>query len=305
MENPKLIILYGKLSESFNDKQQLMIDGKCTCGYRSYAQKFGKIIYLSNQKVRKDWELSITNSIALVRYLNNYKDAIVWSVKHDERKDLKVFKHLSNKRLYYSCNSKDMYNKYADYSLVDTEKRIKSNAKLFFKGKDENFWINKGYEKKYDYLLIGKRADKNEIYFINKLNEISEKRNILWIGGEKHRDKVNTRHNIRFTPFEDTESVLDHINYCKVGILFTDHKAEGFPQSFLEMTMCGVPVVYSDVGPRNSFYFKENNHVIANYENLHLQAEKLLKTYNPELCRQDALNYTLDKSFKYMESLFE
>ena len=60
-------------------------------------------------------------------------------------------------------------------------------------------------------------------------------------------------------------------------------KVEGFPQSFLEMTMCGVPVAYG--GPKNSGYFFPENAVLVNKKASLLQsAEHLLKHHNAKKC---------------------
>ena len=75
-----LIILYGEISDQINLKQQLMIDGGTTCGYREYAKNFGHIIYLSPQKVNKSWEHSIPNPKDVIKFIKKYPNAIVWSV---------------------------------------------------------------------------------------------------------------------------------------------------------------------------------------------------------------------------------
>jgi len=294
-----LIILYGDFSKEENAKQQRMIDGQCTCGYREYARNYGHIIYLSPQKVKLSWEHSITNSKKIIEFISQYPDALVWSVKHSSKKDKEILAKINNKKVYYSCNSYNMYNPYCNASLVDTKSRIKKNAKLWFKGKDPNYWKPNDKPKEFDYLLMGRRGDKNEVYFLNRLNEIKSPRRILWIGGEKHKDKVSTNHEVVYTPFTSQDNVRDNIIKAKVGVLFTELKAEGFPQSFLEMTICGVPVVYNEKGPRNEFYFHKYNHILCSKKNIVDAAELLLKYRNPDKCRQVAINnYSLEKSFR-------
>ena len=125
-----LIILYGDISNKTNWKQQRMIDGGATCGYREYARNFGHIIYLTPQNVKLDWEHSIPNSREVVSFIKKHPDAIVWSVKYSPRKDSEILSKISNKKFYYSCNSKNRFNKFCDLSLVDTEDRLKGNRSI-------------------------------------------------------------------------------------------------------------------------------------------------------------------------------
>ena len=292
-----LIILYGDFSTSINHKQQRMIDGGCTCGYREYAQNFGHIIYMAPQKISKSWEHSITKPKNVLKFILQYPDSVVWSVKHSHKKDTEILSKIKNKKIYYSCNSDNMYNNFCNVSLVDTPKRIAKNAKIWFKGKDPNYWKSNN-QKDYDYLLIGRRADKNEFYFINALDKINEKRKILWIGGEKHRNKINTKHKIDYTGFIGQDEVKNNIPKAKVGILFTELTIEGFPQSFLEMTMCGLPVVYNKNAPRNKFYFHDNNCLLCTKKEIVKSAEYLLKNHNSIECRKEAIqNYSIEKSY--------
>ncbi|MHA1232626.1 MAG: glycosyltransferase [Candidatus Helarchaeota archaeon] len=296
-----LIILYGDFSKSKNQKQQAMIDGRATCGYREYARKFGHIVYLSPQDVSLPWEHSITKAKNVLKFISKYPKSIIWSVKHSSSKDEMILSKIKNKKVYYSCNSKNMYNKYCDISLVDTPKRVKKNGRLWFKGKDPDYWMPKKPKKEYDYLLIGKRADKNEIYFLRRLNDIQEKRRILWIGGKKHKKRAKSKHDLVCTEFITQEKVKDLIPMAKVGVLFTELKVEGFPQTFLEMTMCGVPVVYNEKGPGNKFYFHNDNCILCSKGELINSAEKLLKIFDAVKCRRTAIqNYSIDKSYKRM-----
>lgn len=307
-EMKKLIILYGPWSQEYNGKQQMMINGNCTCMYRSYAKEFGEIIYLSPQNVSLSWEKSIYESSRLLEYINSQPDSIVWVVKHDPERDKRIIKFIKNKKLYYSCNAHNCRNDYCDISLVDTEERQKKhggNSKVWFKGKDPEFWKPSPEEKIYDYLLIGRRADKNELYFLDRLNAIDENRKILWIGGAKHKSQINTKHDVTTTDFAGPNIVSQNISKAKVGILMTEHPSEGFPQSFLEMTMSGLPVLYTDTAPRNDRYFKEGiNCLFSSKKEMVLNAEKLLLNHNPEECRKWAIeHYSLESSYKNMLSL--
>jgi len=295
-----LIILYGDFSDKENQKQQRMIDSKATCGYREYARNYGHIIYLSPQHVKLPWEHSITDPKKIIEFINKCSsDSIVWSVKHSPKKDKEILSKINNKKIYYSCNSQNMYNPYCNISLVDTEERIKKNAKLWFKGKDPNYWKPNDNPKEFDYLLIGRRGDKNEVYFLKRLNEIKEIRKILWIGGEAHRNKVSCNHEVIYTPFIGQDETRDNIIKTKVGILFTELKIEGFPQSFLEMTISGVPVVYNERAPKNLFYFHKYNHIFCSKKDIVRSAEKLLKDRNSEKCRQVSINnYSLERSYQ-------
>ena len=295
----ELIILYGDVSNKPNWKQQRMIDGGATCGYREYARNFGHIIYMTPQKIKLPWEHSIIKPKNVIEFISKHPDSVVWSLKHSPKKNQNILSKISNKKVYYSCNSNNRYNKFCDISLVDTEERLKGKKSVvWFKGKDPKYWKPTGVEKEFDYLLIGGRADKNEFYFLKQLNQIKKKRRILWIGGMKHKSKIVTNHEIICTDFVGQDKVREYIPKCKVGILFTELKVEGFPQSFLEMTMCGVPVVYNKNGPVNQFYFHKGNSILCSKKDLIKSAETLLKNSNYELCREIAINnYSLQKSY--------
>ena len=295
-----LIILYGEVSNKTKWKHQRMIDGGATCGYREYAKHFGSIVYVTPQEVSLPWEKSIYKPKHIINYINQYPNAVVWSVKTGKRKDAEVLSKIKNKKFYYSCNAKNRNCKHANVNLIDTPQRIKNpqKDKLWVKGKDPDYWKPKGQKKEFDYLLIGTRGDKNEIYFLKQLNQVKDKRRILWIGGKKHESKIKTNHEVVCTPFLGQDNVRDNIPRAKVGILFTELKIEGFPQSFCEMTMCGVPVVYNINAPRNKFYFHKGNSLLCKKDKMIFSAEKLLKYYNPDLCRQIAVkHYSIEVAY--------
>lgn len=309
MTYPYLIILYGKFGDKLHEKQQAMIDGCSTCGYRPYAEKFGEIIYLCPQRISKPWEKCITKEIDLEYYLAPKHDVIIWSVKHDPRKD-EVIKELYKRTVYYSCCAYNCINNNFNVSLVDIVKRIEGNGRLWVKGKDPDYW-KVGYLKLVDYLFIGTRGDKNEIYFINELTKkVKWERSILWIGGATHQGNINkTHHKVICTPFKSMSEVRDLIPTAKIGIILSELKAEGFPQSFLEMTMCGLPVIY--LGPRNYNYFSSYGSFLLNSKHEAIEtAENILESYNKLEDRKkyiDAIrnfainNYSLEKSY---ESIF-
>jgi hypothetical protein len=302
-KRPELIILYGDYSKDSNIKSQRLINGLATCGYREYARKFGHIIYLSPQRIKFRWEHSIYNPEDVLKFINERTDSVVWSVKVSDFKDHNILSKIKNKKIYYSCCSYNRYNHYCDISLVDTEDRLKGvpNGVVWFKGKDPEYWKSSLDGKEFDYILVGGRGDKNEIYFIHSLNKISELRSILWVGGSKFRDKINSKHYVVLTDFSSQDIVRNYLGKAKVGILFTELKAEGFPQTFLEMTMCGVPVVYNKNAPINKQCFHSHNHIFTTKENLIESAETLLKNYNSELCRKEAIeNYSIEKSYDWI-----
>lgn len=281
-----------------------MIVGGCTCGYREYAKHYGHIIYMTPQTVRLSWEHSMPNPDDVISFINKYPKAIVWAIKHAPLRDKKIISKITNKKVYYSCNATNRYNELCDISLVDTIQRINKNAVLWFKGKNPNYWLPlPEKEKIYDYLLMGRRGDKNEIHFINELNKIKENRKILWIGGGAHKHKIKTHHEVKVTGFIGQNEVRNLIPTAKVGILFTEIRIEGFPQSYLEMTMCGVPVVYNIKAPLNKIYLNHNNCYLCNKKDMVETAEKLLITRNAEKCRKDAIkNYSLNKSYNWIIS---
>ncbi len=304
MKKPELIILYGDILDKKQAKHQLMIDGKVTCGYREYAREFGCIIYMTKQNIRLPWEYVMVQPKNIINFINKHPDAVVWSVKHSPKKDGQILSKIKNKKIYYSCNAKNIYNLKCNASLVDTPKRVKQNGKLWFKGKDPDYWLPlEEKQKEYDYLLVGLRGDKNERYFIKKLNEIKEKRKVLWIGGYRFKRKIpKTHHEVHLTKKLGQNEVRNNIPKAKVGVLFTELRVEGFPQGFLEMTMCGVPVVYNIKAPRNQFYFYKYNSLLCLKKNIIKSAETLLKNRDQVKCRKVAIeNYSLEKSYERIQ----
>jgi len=115
--------------------------------------------------------------------------------------------------------------------------------------------------------------------------------------------KISTNHEVVCTSFIGQDAVRDKIPQAKVGILFTELKVEGFPQAFLEMSMCGVPVVYNKNAPRNKFYFHKDNCILCSKENIVNSAETLLKKADSVKCRETAIaHYRLNKSYERMLS---
>jgi len=297
-----LIILYGGFGTLQNAKQQAMIDGRSTCMYREYAREFGEIIYLTPQKCSTDWEQSIPDKEKLLEYLTTKPNSLVWSVKHCPEKD-EILTKTKNKKIYYSCCAYNTINQSCNVSLVDTRKRVQGNAVTWFKGKDPNFWYP-GSTKEYDYVLSGRRDDKNESYFINRLTkEIKEPRSVLWVAGKHHSDKINkSHHNITLTDFVPMNNMPNLLSKGKIGVLLSEHPAEGFPQTFLEMTMVGVPVLYLDSAPYNPHYFGKKNSLITDKESCVHNAKVMLSQWHvnkPQQCRNFAVDrYSLKKSYQ-------
>lgn len=303
MNKPHLIILYGKFGYTPNPKQQKMIVGGCTCMYREYAKKYGEIIYLQPQNCYQDWEMSICSPDHVLEYLSAHPDSIVWSVKHDPEKD-KILKLISNKKVYYSCCNRNMYNKHCDISLVDLPERVKGNgnAVLWVKGKDPDYWLPSN-RKWSDILLIGHRGDKNELFFLEKMKESKKEYDITWIGGIANKQLINTKHQVLYTPFLTMDKVRKTIPGSKIGIILSEHPCEGFPQTFLEMTMCGLPVVYLSKGLPNRVY-SDNMYSIIDKNNVVDVVENLIKKVNDyPVCsaktRDYAIeNYSIERSYE-------
>lgn len=299
MKYPKLIILYGRFQTETNWKQDRMITGGATCGYRSYAQKFGEIIYLAPQECTKPWEKSIPDKEELIKYLLTQPNAIIWSVKHDPLKD-EVLQLLEHRKVFYSCCAYNMYNKYCDISLVDLPERVSRNGVLWVKGKDPDYW-QPNKRKMFDFLIMGARGDKNELFFIEQMQNTKREYSILWIGGEAFKNRIQSKHEILYTPFLSMDQVRNNIPTAKIGVILSEHPAEGFPQSFLEMTMCGVPVIYLVKGWMNNVYYR-NCWSIKDKANIVEVTEKVLHGYENDyscLTRKYTIeNYSLEKSYE-------
>jgi len=303
----KLIILYGNVSNKFNGRNQKLIDGDWTCGYREYAKHAGSIVYMCPQEsIRESWEFSFPNGDGLVDWIHQHPDAIVWALKHGGGKE-DLLKKIKNFKVYYSCNCKNLVNPLCDISLVDTPDRmVNKKCRLYVKGKDPEFWKPVVKNKDFDYLLMGTRNDKHQSYSINQLTDhVKEKRRILWVGGKKFGGAIkSSHHDIELTPVYGDEEVRNHISRAKIGILYTQHSHEGFPQTFMEMTMCGVPTIYPKSGaPRNKYYFfDENSRLVKKKENIAKTCEDMLRNYSTETsakCRSIAMeNYSIHKSIQ-------
>lgn len=296
---PHLIILYGRFQKEKNWKQQRMIDGGSTCMYREFAKKFGEIIYLAPQDCNSEYDKSINNLGTLTEYLLENPNAIVWSVKHCSFKDT-VLSVIPNKKVYYSCCAYNTINPYCDISLVDRSDRLKKNARLWVKGKDHLYWQS-SREKSYDFLIMGSRGDKNEEFFLFEMCGIDKGYSILWIGGEKYKGRIKSNHEINYTPFLSMNKVKNTIPIAKVGVILSEHPAEGFPQSFLEMTMCGLPVIYLSTGYENGIYTR-NLIEIRDKKYISNVAKIVIEGWTQQLSdnvREYAIaNYSLEKSYE-------
>jgi hypothetical protein len=299
----KLIIIYGDFGAEPSAKCQKLIDGQLTCGYREYAKLFGEIIYLNPVKVRQPWEKAITSPEELRRYIDSQGSHLLWLVKHAPERDRVIGKR---RCLYYSCGSENVYNPIATVSLVDDVSRIQNDrCRVWFKGKDPDVWAPDSPIRQYDYLVMGRDAPgKNQKFFISLLDNVEEARSVLWIGGEGKIAPYRGIHKIDTTPMLPPDRVAQHIEKARVGILFTEYKKEGFPQSFLEMTMMGVPVVYNAAAPGNTYYFKPHNSVLTTRKKLIADAERLLATADADKCRAEAISaYSIYNSYENLLSI--
>jgi hypothetical protein len=283
-----------------------MIDERWTCGYREYAKQPGVVIIYPRpqENIKHSWEMIMPRGEGLVDYCKSHPNAVVWSVKKDKRKNA-LMAQIPNFKVYYSSCANHGIQKFANMNLVDTKARLRGRSAIHLKGKDPSFWKPIDQPKKYDYLLMGKRADKNEIYFLQQLNSIKKPRSVLWLGGIKHgkaaRRTLADHHSIEVTPMYGMTAVRDHISKAKVGVLYSELAVEGFPQTFLEMTMCGVPVVYG--GPQNKHYFFPENCERPKKKHIIIAAEDLLTRYDPKACRKRAVeNYSIEKSIEQILS---
>jgi len=311
MKHKKLIVLYGPIGGKPDDKYQKLINEEMVCGYREYAETFGEIIYLKPLVIYKQWEMCLSEK-ACIDYCNAQNNCIIWSVKFDKAKE-KMLRHINHPKLYYSCNNRNMFCPSTDISLVDTIDRLThKKMKLWFKGKSPTLWTQND-NKEYDVVLVGPRNDKHESEVVNSLTNFVKypKLTILWIGGEPHRTKIQvTHHHIKTTPMLSKKDMLNILPKCKVGIIYTDHPTEGFPQSFIEMNMCGIPVIYKVGAPMNTYYIGANNvyfiHGLydVSVKLLDLLYGKIHYSQHSRLCREFAVNnLSIEKSYSHMEEL--
>lgn len=303
----ELIILYGGFGSQLSPKLQSLVEERVTCGYREYARHYGTICYLSPVNgLRYPWERSFPSGAGAFEFCKSRPKAIVLALKHADRGRDFLLTRLPNVCLYYSCGSKHVYNHHADISLVDTKSRIiNTKCKLWMKGKDPEFWKPIDVDREFDYALMGKpRQGKNQKEFINQLSAlVKERRSILWIGGKGHV-RYNGHHRLEVTPMLPPERVRDALSRCKVGVLYTKWRGEGFPQSFLEMAMCGLPVLYSKAGPYNPAYFDDQLSSIGDNSNWIAEAEKLLSRADHVACRAKAVDmFSINKSFKVIQRI--
>lgn len=304
-DNLELILLYGEVGNVPNDKYQLLIDERLTCGYREYARcsNKGLIVYMTPQKrLKYDWEINLPHGKDVIDLCEQNPQAKVWSITYHISKNF-ILRSIPNFKIHYSCSAKHSYDNLCDVSLVDTVERIvESKHRLFFKGKDPDFWKSSS-DKKFDYVVCGIRNDKNQSYFINALNRVNDKRSILWIGGKAFASQIKSKHHVICTRPLGPKEVSELLPQAKIGILYSQIASEGFPQTLLEMTMCGVPVVYN--GPKNYHYIHKDSVVMPkNKTDIVDRAESLLHNHDSEKCRKIAVNhYSIDKTLDFIRRL--
>ena len=304
---PKLIVLYGNASKDRSSRVQQLVDGQLTCGYRSYAQHFGHIVYmLPVNNIQQPWEHVFPSGAGVAQFCHQFPDAIVWAVKLGNTTRDALLRRIRNRKLYYSGCARKLVNPCCDLSLVDTRQRLAKHpgkARLWIKGKDASFWApstgpGPRTRQIYDYVVMGRpKSCQNQKLFVKHLaRECKSTRTVLWIGGGEGRKQIGA-HQLVSTSMLPPQRVRELLNFARVGVVFTQCCDEGFPQTLLEMTMCGVPVVYSDDGPYNHVYFSPKSAVRTNKEQLVTTAERMLKAVDPVACWEYAKhNYSLDVS---------
>lgn len=309
----ELVILYGDVSATAPAKTLSLIRGELTCGYRDYARRFGTIVYPFPMRPLFAYEHSAPDQVAFASFIASKPDAVLWVVKTGGPRRDAWIRAADRRKLYYSCGASDLVYESCDFSLVGTEKRarVHPSCRVWVKGKDADFWQSRGEERIYDYVLLGRdKPGKNQKLFLQHLrDELKTSRRVVWVGGSRSREAYAERwgtHEVEFLPMLSPDRVRCYLSSSRVGILFTKYKNEGFPQSFLEMAMCGTPVVYSAHGPHQASYFHDSLAAITDERGLIMVAEALRERADAASCRTEAVRrFELEVSYQCLMRIIQ
>lgn len=307
----ELVILYGDVSVTAPPKTLSIIRGDLTCGYRDYARRFGTIVYPFPMAPTQAYERSAPDLDTFVSFMASKPDAVLWVIKAGSPQRDAWIRAVACPKLYYSCCASDLAHESCDFSLVDTVKRarVHPTCRVWVKGKDADLWQPQGEERVYDYVLIGRdKPGKNQKLFLRHLSdELQTSRRVVWVGGSRSTRAYSERwgaHVVDFLPMSGPAQVRRCLSSSRVGILFTKYRNEGFPQSFLELAMCGTPVVYSVHGPYNSSYFHDSIARVTNERGLVTTAETLRERADAAACRMEAIRrFELEISYQCLMGL--
>lgn len=301
VEHPKLIILCGNPHAQTSDKYERIFGGGFNFGYSDYARVAGCILFAFPVNFPlSSWMGCFPDGDGLVDYCCRYPDALVFSIKPSDKRKARLLQKLPHAKVYYSCGKRAGYDSSCDVSVVDDPARVTNDrTRLWVKGKDSVFWAPSPAERVYDYVMVGRtKKGKNYELFLDLLAKSdAPPRRVLWVAGPSPGVTRLGVHELEQIEYSSATIIRGLLSRSRVGILFTAYPDEGFPQVFLEMVMCGVPVVYRDKAPWQSCYDHPAICVRTGQDRLIASAESLLARADAAACRQVAESrFSLDKS---------
>lgn len=300
--NPRLIIICGNPHAGDSPKYDRIFSQDVTFGYRDYARVAGALIFpFSISGELRSYEAAVNDPDAIAEYCNAWPDAVVWSLKAWTPEKVALLQRIKNRKVHYSCGARNTFNPHCDVSLVDDPIRVSNkHMRLWIKGKDPQQWPLLSDTRVYDYLVLGRnKPGKNQKLFYSMIfDSVASPRSVLWVGGSDVEEEIPAGiHKLHLVPFAKSVDLPSYFAKCKVGGLFTEWHDEGFPQSYLEMAMCGLPVVYNAAAPWSTSYESPAISCRVTRKNLVEQAEHLRNNADHAKCRAAAVaQFSLERS---------
>ena len=202
---------------------------------------------------------------------------------------------LNKNNFFFLYNSRQELNRFSKYGFKGD--LINHNAWL-----DENLYSLQPIEKKYDALLIARRAKFKRHYLAARVNNLA-----LIAGGPRHGhtdEIVLPQHVYNNNASLNLEQVTEKINQSHSGLCLS--KEEGACYSSSEYLLCGIPVVSTiSEGGRDFWYDDYNSIVCQDTEDAVASAVQIFiqNKRNPEIIRANHIALAKQQRAKFIKVL--